>query len=290
MYESKQSSNTTSSPQATQHFSSNTTLENTNVSEHAEHFPISISQNQTYYRSRVYSATTGINPLTTSAETLLSLATYLQTLAPNFAKIPNLIQYLIHEIHVFETQAQAKGYNQKTIQASRYILCATLDEILLTNVWRHKQSSPDKQRLLTYFEDEKDNGEHFFSILSRVRQNPQRYIHLLELIYVCLSLGFEGKYRNMPRGKQQLDNIIDALYQEISQQQNEPIILFPEKKLTYPASVEKKSSTKKQLLSLNLMLISAGTLLMTLYAGFSYMLGIRMTPIANILSTIMNSH
>lgn len=290
MYESKQSSDTTSLLKTTQRFLSSTSSEDTNISDNEQHSQLNITQSKTYYRSRIHSAHTGINPLITAASTLLSLTTYLQTSTLNFAKLPNVIQYLIHEVHVFETQAKAKGYDQQIIQASRHILCTTLDEILLTNVWQHKQSSSNKRQLLTYFKDEENNEEYFFSILSHARQNSQRYLHLLELIYICLSLGFEGKYRNMSRGKQQLDDIIDSLYKEISQQQREPVMLFPETKSAFSLSNDRKSSTKKTLLSFNFMAMLTSSFLMTLYAGFSYMLGIRITPIINLLSTIINTH
>ena len=45
--------------------------------------------------------------------------------------------------------------------------------------------------------------------------NPAKYIDLLEVMYICLSLGFEGKYRIQNRGKMHLDTIRDGLYKQI---------------------------------------------------------------------------
>jgi len=40
---------------------------------------------------------------------------------------------------------------------------------------------------------------------------------MLELMYLCLSLGFEGKYRVQARGMLELEGIRDALYRQIRQ-------------------------------------------------------------------------
>ena len=57
-------------------------------------------------------------------------------------------------------------------------------------------------------------------ILSAARAavaQPVKHLHLLELMYLCLSLGFEGKYRVMPRGTLELEVIRDSLYRQIRQ-------------------------------------------------------------------------
>src|SRR5690606_28779404 len=60
-------------------------------------------------------------------------------------------------------------------------------------------------------------GEKFFQLLERLSRNPVKHLHLLELMYLCLSLGFEGKYRVMPRGTLELEVIRDSLYRQIRQ-------------------------------------------------------------------------
>jgi len=48
-----------------------------------------------------------------------------------------------------------------------------------------------------------------------VSGEPQRYLALLELLYVCLALGFEGKYRLDDRGAARLQEIREGLYRRI---------------------------------------------------------------------------
>jgi type VI secretion system protein ImpK len=40
---------------------------------------------------------------------------------------------------------------------------------------------------------------------------------MLELMYLCLSLGFEGKYRVLQRGMLELEAVRDSLYRQIRQ-------------------------------------------------------------------------
>jgi len=44
-------------------------------------------------------------------------------------------------------------------------------------------------------------------LLEHVRTNPARYIDLIELLGVCLSFGFEGKYRLDERGHAKLGEL-----------------------------------------------------------------------------------
>ncbi len=69
--------------------------------------------------------------------------------------------------------------------------------------------------LLSRFHNETFGGEKFFELLERLSRDPIKHLALLELMYVCLALGFEGKYRVMERGLLQLDGIRDALYRQI---------------------------------------------------------------------------
>ncbi len=56
-------------------------------------------------------------------------------------------------------------------------------------------------------------GEKVFSILSRLEAEPERYHDLLTFIYLCLALGFEGRYKVMNNGKEAFDKVIANLYE-----------------------------------------------------------------------------
>src|SRR3546814_19066257 len=54
--------------------------------------------------------------------------------------------------------------------------------------------------MVSTFHNKVSGGKRFFDILEDLRQDPGRHIEVLELMFLCLSLGFEGQYRVMPRG------------------------------------------------------------------------------------------
>ncbi|WP_235378984.1 type IVB secretion system protein IcmH/DotU [Candidatus Coxiella mudrowiae] len=54
--------------------------------------------------------------------------------------------------------------------------------------------------LLKTFQGEMWDGERFFVILKRSAEELALHLDLLELGYLCLSLGYQGKYDEKPDG------------------------------------------------------------------------------------------
>jgi len=229
------------------------------------HLPL--SNPRAYYRSKVFSVTSGINPLITAAACLLTTLASLREI-PYVSNVQELYQELAHEIRAFETQAQTQGYRSELILVARYILCATFDEIILNTAWG-KQSEWPKHKLLTVFHNEDWGGERFFLILERLSADVALHIDVLELIYLCLSLGFIGKFALMENGLEQLNKTTENLYQAIRWQRGElkKELLIQE---TTPKSPE---ITQQEPLPLWLLAIFVFIVLSTLYFAFNFMLG-----------------
>src|SRR5262249_15246570 len=75
--------------------------------------------------------------------------------------------------------------------------------------------------LLAMFHGETEGGDKFFQILARLAENPQANLDVLELLYVCLQLGFEGRYRIADGGQRQLEAIRQRLLAIIRRQRGE---------------------------------------------------------------------
>jgi type VI secretion system protein ImpK len=156
----------------------------------------------------------GANPLVQAAVPLLVLAGRLRGQIAQ-ADVESLRRQAIQEIRTFEERARRADVPAEDILAARYALCTVLDEAVLNTPWG-AQSNWAGQSLLVTFHREGSGGEKFFQILERVSGEPQRYLALLELLYVCLALGFEGRYRLDERGAAQLSEIRQQLYQRIA--------------------------------------------------------------------------
>ncbi|MDH5179569.1 MAG: type IVB secretion system protein IcmH/DotU [Gammaproteobacteria bacterium] len=157
-----------------------------------------------------FRTTLGLNPLVNAASMLL--AVYEKTRhSVSHPDVSGLHQRLVGEIKAFESKAQMQNIKPEIVLAARYILCSILDEAVLNTPWG-AESAWTTRTLLSVFHNETAGGEKFFLILDRMRQMPGENIDILELMYLCLSLGFEGKYRVIHRGKEKLEQMRDELF------------------------------------------------------------------------------
>ena len=152
-----------------------------------------------------------LNPLEQAASSLLALLTRLSSF-PDQVDTGHLYELITNEIHQFQKQALTNGIDQKTVLTARYVLCTAIDEAVLNTPWGNDSGWAQKS-LLSSFHQEVSGGERFFSILKDLSEVPTRNRELLELMYLCLSLGFEGRYRVARGGKEKLLAIREWLYQ-----------------------------------------------------------------------------
>lgn len=161
----------------------------------------------------------GLNPLVNVASTLIAVfeKTHKSMSHPN---VGGLHQRLVNEIKAFETNAKEQGIKPEVVLSARYILCTVLDEAVLNTPWG-AESAWTQRTLLSMFHNETAGGEKFFLILDRMRDMPAENLNILELIYIFLSLGYEGKYRVIHRGKETLEQIRDELFRIIRNHRGE---------------------------------------------------------------------
>ena len=133
------------------------------------------------------------NPLITGAYSLLSLVPRLRNL-PSHGAVNELRQRLLGELKGFENRMLQKGVSRNQVEIAKYLLCSLIDETVLNTPWG-SQSGWGHHSLSSELFKKMWGGEEFFQILDRLKQQSAQNLDLLELGYLCLSLGFEGKYR-----------------------------------------------------------------------------------------------
>jgi len=156
---------------------------------------------------------TGSNPLLVATAPLLTLMTQLRSL-PAHDDVAGLHRQIISAVQKFELDANAARVPPEHVISARYAICAALDETVLGTPWG-SHSMWSTQTLLSTFHKETWGGEKFFTILDRILQEPDRNVDLLEVMYLCLALGFEGKYKIQDRGQAQLAGIQDDVFRII---------------------------------------------------------------------------
>ena len=156
-----------------------------------------------------------LNSLVAAASDLLSEVVRLKH-SINREDMLVLNERLTSGLKLFEVSALHNGAESSQVMAARYVLCTVADEAVVTTPWGN-ESEWSQMSLLSSFHNETFGGEKFFQLLDRLSKNPAKHLPMLELMYLCLSLGFEGKYRVQARGMLELDGIRDALYRQIRQ-------------------------------------------------------------------------
>ncbi len=122
-----------------------------------------------------------------------------------------LLARTVREVQGFEQSARAAEVPMEQLRPAHYALCASIDDVVLNTPWG-SQGAWATRSLVSTFHQEVQSGERFFELLAQVRQNPGRFLPVLELMYLCLSLGFMGRYRLSPRGPGELDRLREETY------------------------------------------------------------------------------
>ena len=153
------------------------------------------------------------NALIDVATPLLGLSLRIKNLSicPN---IDDIYYQTIEEIKTIELELAESNYESAVIMAYRYILCAFLDEAVMSTSWG-SSSIWAEQSMLSRFHDETWGGEKVFLILTKLESDPKRYEDLLAFILNCLILGFEGKYRVIESGFIERERIIHKLHEAL---------------------------------------------------------------------------
>ena len=162
----------------------------------------------------------GANPLLAQASPLLNaVSTIRKTLAHRDAA--GLREDLLRAVGDFERGARQANCKSDQIQIARYCLCTMLDEAVSLMPWG-ESSGWSQRSLLVTLHGETFGGEKFFQYLDNALDSPRRDLDLLELLYACLALGFEGKFHVIDNGRSQVDALRDRVHAAIRRERGEP--------------------------------------------------------------------
>ncbi len=157
----------------------------------------------------------GPNPLVAGAAPLFAFITALRP-TTHIDKIGLMRERVVEELRRFQQIARAKGASDEDVRHGHYALCALLDEVVLSTPWGAK-SPWAKQSLVATFHNEVVSGDRLLEMAEALEARPGRSPNLLELVYMCLSFGFEGRLRLENQGASRLFQMRERLYNAIRQ-------------------------------------------------------------------------
>ena len=110
----------------------------------------------------------------------------------HYSDAETLRDNLISLINECENEARRSASTQD-VDDTKFALVAFVDETVLSSDWAMKgmwMANPLQLQIYNRF----DAGEHFFERMDTILKSPSR-IHVLEVYYLCLALGFKGRYQ-----------------------------------------------------------------------------------------------
>lgn len=229
----------------------------------------------------------GLNPLVNCASALLVEIVRLRTSGEGGQASPGgersqggqgleeLRRRLEAEIRGFENRAHGSNLDHAQVLAARYVLCTALDEsVSMSSLGSEGDWS--RQALLNTFHNEAWGGEKFFQIVDRCMQQPARNLYLLELLYLLLSLGFEGRYKVQSRGGLELELLRERIFRQIHMLRGEPPL-----DLCRKLPEGKYRNRTYAYVPVSLLIFFVSCCLLVTYLGFSSILSHRAEPLLN---------
>ncbi len=161
----------------------------------------------------------GLNPVVAAASVLLGLASRVRGTAAQ-KDVEGLRDRVVRELKNFEANASAAGLPRELVRTAHYALSATVDDLVLSTPWGAQSSWP-KRSMVSTFHNEVVGGERFYEILSHLLKDPGRNADVLELMYICLALGFEGRLRVTGRGTSEHTRVRDSVYRHLRERRGD---------------------------------------------------------------------
>jgi len=156
----------------------------------------------------------GMGQLTAAAAPLFDLLSRLAADVPiaNPAELGNSAR---RAMQGFLADARQTGQAEDVIAESHYALCAAIDDVAAATAWGQGGTWATYSLSAELHRDVK-SGEGFFRRLVRMQENPGHFREALEVDYLCLALGMQGRYRLDRNGRAELDRIREGLFQLLS--------------------------------------------------------------------------
>ena len=93
-----------------------------------------------------------------------------------------------------DREAVQMGATTDDTRYARFALIAFIDETILSSDWMQKNEWIAKPLQLEFY-NRYDAGEEFFTQLEALLRQPERFAQVLEVFYLCMTLGFKGRYQ-----------------------------------------------------------------------------------------------
>ena len=215
----------------------------------------------------------GLNPLLAAAGPLFAIAVRIRGSAaePDMAALRDRI---LQEFKLFQERLRAANVPAKTAQLAHRSLCALIDDLVLNTPWG-ANSNWRTATLFSVFHGQVTGGDWFFDALRQLAAEPRANLDVLELMYLSLSLGFEGRLRVQSTGAAELARLRENLYAAIREQRGK----FERELSPHWQGVKAAHTSLPNRIPIWVFAAAAATILMVIFIGLSLLLGAASNPV-----------
>lgn len=218
----------------------------------------------------------GVNPLVDQFSWLIASLSCMSSIPWLDDPMP-LREQMEREIRKGERKLNEMEVDRATVLVIRYCICAAIDEAVCRQEWG-ANSNWSQQSLLSEFHNETSGGDKVYVILERLKQDPKRYRHVIEFLYLLLQLGFKGKYGRAERGDEKVAEIANTIYRlirddRLAEQENIQLINLKAKYVTKPL---------KRVVSPKLIIGVASVLVAAMYTATYFAIDIRFSQLLSL--------
>jgi type VI secretion system protein ImpK len=136
-------------------------------------------------------AAISVSPLVATAAPILQLLNHLRQLRRS-PDMPALRQRCLQDLRAFERQARDAGIAMELLRPAHFALCVAIDDVVVNSPW----GAASDWQLQTLVADQHPGARDADAFLVQFKQMhaaPQRFLPVIELMYLCLSLGLIGR-------------------------------------------------------------------------------------------------
>ncbi|HWK66936.1 MAG TPA: type IVB secretion system protein IcmH/DotU [Rhizobiaceae bacterium] len=220
------------------------------------------------------------NALVRAFAPLLEFAPELESALP--PENPEVLRTrLLEELVRARDAAVASGSSLERADQAAWLVAALLDDLALNTPWGGASVWP-RQPLVVMLRGDVDAGAQFFARLEELERHPNRDRDLLELQYLCLALGFRGKYRVPGRaGDRSLNAVRVAAARFLRDTDADDMSLSPNWKGVVAADEAPRFTIPIWVLAVGAAVIAAA-----IHVGLSMGLSTRATELATLVRTL----
>lgn len=156
------------------------------------------------------------NPIVDFSLEFLLLSFRLSKISTLEVEIEQLKEDFVRDILSLSAKLSAlKKYDENDLIKLRYCLCVFIDESLMKNPLFLNSTWANNTLTVRLF-DEALGGNNFYDIVHFWLNAPKKNRDFLEFIYVCLVLGYQGKYTEYTDVKEQIMHLCNNLATNIA--------------------------------------------------------------------------